>query len=110
MQDVISSSTTAALSTVKNEILNVDDLVKKAEYDAKISDIESKFFTTSDYNKFTSDILNAKIKEKDLVNEFDISGFINNPDLDKKIETFEKLKTYDSSLFIGQNHFGSDGS
>ena len=59
MQDVISSSTTAALSTVKNEILNVDDLVKKAEYDAKISDIESKFFTISDYNKFTSDILNA---------------------------------------------------
>ena len=34
------------------------------------------YFVTSDYNKLTSEILNAKIKEKDLVNKFDISGFI----------------------------------
>ena len=34
------------------------------------------YFVTSDYNKLTNEILNAKIKEKDLVNKFDISGFI----------------------------------
>ena len=63
-------------------------------------------------NKFTNDILDAKIKK--LVNKSDISGFINNTDLNKRIETqaieaelkaekdkTEKLKTYDSSIFIG---------
>ena len=39
--------------------------------DAKISDIETKYFTTSDYNKFASEVLNAKIKEKRLVDKPD---------------------------------------
>ena len=47
-----------------------------------------------------------KIKIKGLVNKSDISGFINNSNLDKKI----KLQTYDSSLFIGQSYFINDGS
>ena len=55
---------TTALNDVENKISNVSDLVKKKkkkkkEYNAKISD---KYFTTSGYNKFTSQILNAKIK------------------------------------------------
>ena len=58
--------------------------MKKVYYDAKISDIESKYSTTSDYNKFTNKILNAKINEKILVNKLDISGFTDNSDLDKK--------------------------
>ena len=41
-------ATTAALNAVKNKIPNVSDLVKKTGYDAKISDIESKYFITSD--------------------------------------------------------------
>ena len=58
--------------------------MKKVYYDAKISDIESKYSTTSDYNKFMNKILNAKINEKILVNKLDISGFTDNSDLDKK--------------------------
>ena len=54
-------ATTAALTAVKNKILNVSNLVKKAGYVAKISDIENKYFTTSDYNKFTNNILDARI-------------------------------------------------
>ena len=38
--------------------------LKKADYDAKISDIEKKDFTTSDYNKFTSKLIDIKIKGK----------------------------------------------
>ena len=34
-----------------------------------------KYFTNSDYNKFTSEILVAKIKQKELLNK---SKFINN--------------------------------
>ena len=34
---------------------NVNDLVKKADYDALMKDIiKRKYFTTSDYNKFTN--------------------------------------------------------
>ena len=76
--------TTTVLSAVENKISNVGNLVKKTDYDVKISDIEAKYFTTSDYNKFTGEMLDKKIKEKELVNKSDISGFIDNPDLDKR--------------------------
>ena len=52
----------------------------------KKSNIESKYFTTSDYKKHTDELLNAKIKEKDIVNRSDISGFKDNFDLDKKLQ------------------------
>ena len=45
------------IGEVENEISNASGLVKKTDYDAKISEIKGKYFTTSDYNKFTSDIL-----------------------------------------------------
>ena len=64
MSNITNLGTTAALTTVENKIPNFSDLVKKADYDAKISDIEDKYFTTSDYNKFTSNTLDAKITQK----------------------------------------------
>ena len=54
----------AAITTTENEIPNVNDLVKKADYGAKTSEIEKKNFTTSDYNKFTSNTLDVKITQK----------------------------------------------
>ena len=53
---------------------DVSGLVKKTDY--KKSDTEIKYFNTADYNKFTSDILDAKIKQKELVNKSDISNLI----------------------------------
>ena len=46
---------------------NVSDLVKKGNYDAEIKDFKNKYFNTSDYNKFTNNILDAKIIRKKLV-------------------------------------------
>ena len=60
------------ISEVENNIISVSGLVKKTDYDAKIKDIERKYFSTTDYNKFTSDILDVKIKQKELVNKSDI--------------------------------------
>ena len=37
-----------------------------------------------DYNKFSNKKVDLKIKQKGLVNKSDITGFINNADLDKK--------------------------
>ena len=72
------ATATTALTTVENKIPNVlvkkaDGLVKKADYDAKISEMENKYFTTPDYNKFTSNTLDAKITQKKLVNEYDLN-------------------------------------
>ena len=34
--------------------------LRKTDYDTKVSDIESEYSTTADYNKFTRDILLIK--------------------------------------------------
>ena len=77
-------ATTAALTAVENKIPDIINLVKKktTNYDAKI---ESKYFTSTDYNKFTSQTLYAKIKQKELVDKSAIARFTNNDD--KKVAT-----------------------
>ena len=53
----------AKIGEIENKMPNVS-LVKKTAYITKISDIEKKYCITSDYNKFTKDIFDAKVKEK----------------------------------------------
>ena len=117
-------ATTAVHNAVENKIPDVSNLVKITDYDdAKIPDIESKYFTTSKYNKFMNEIIGNKMKEKELVKKSDISGFINNSDLDNKIATLAtkaelkseqdkivKVRVFDSSYFCGKSHFELDGS
>ena len=76
--------TTASLTAVENKIPDVSNLVKKTYCDAEILDIEFKYFTTAGYQKFTSQTLDAKIKQKELVDKSVIARFINNADLEKK--------------------------
>ena len=52
------------IGEAENKIPDVTGLVKKTDYDAKISGIEGKHFSTVYYIKFTSDILDAKIKQQ----------------------------------------------
>ena len=59
----------------------------KTDYDVKISDIKKKHFTSCDYNQFTSNILNAKVKEKELIDKSDISNFVKSLDLNTKLAT-----------------------
>ena len=49
---------------VENKFSKVVVLFKKTYYDAQISDIQKKQFTTFEYNKFKSDILDSKIRQK----------------------------------------------
>ena len=48
--------TTSVLNTknsgVQIKISDIIELLKKADYHAKIKDIELKYFATADYNKF----------------------------------------------------------
>ena len=62
------------IGEVRNKIPDVSGLVMKTVYDAKILDIKKKYFIIADYNKFTSNILNAKIKQKTLFYKYNISN------------------------------------
>ena len=83
--------TTTVLSTkigeVENKIPEVSCLVKKANYDNEISDIEAKYFTTSHDRKFRSEILETKIKETRLVDKPSISNLLKKLYLNKKFTT-----------------------
>ena len=91
-------------------------MVKKKVYDTKILHIEGKYFTTSDYNKFMSDILDAKVKEKELLDKSNISNLVKNSDLNLKLKTsatkaelkaeqdqMVKLQSHLLSYFLGKN-------
>ena len=80
-------------------------------------------FLAFKYNKFTSEVLDTKMKEKGLVDKSDISGFIDSSGLDKKLATLAtkadlkaeqdkivKLQVFDSSYFCGKIHFEDDGT
>ena len=54
----------AKISKVKNKIPEYSGLVKKREYEAKILEIELRHFTSSENNKFRSDIIETKINKK----------------------------------------------
>ena len=51
------------ISEVENKMSSVIGLVKKTDNDVKIKEIVEKYFTTADFNKFTSDILGVRIKQ-----------------------------------------------
>ena len=61
---------------------------KETNYDAKILEIEGTQITTADYNDFMSEILDPKIKQKKLVNKYDISNLLKTSDLNTKQATF----------------------
>ena len=130
MELLNSLATTAALTAVENKIPDVNNLVKKTkkkekktDYDAEILDIKSKYFSTANYNKFTSEKPDLKIKQKKVVSRFDIAGLINNTDLDKEVATLatkaklkakqdkiKKLQAFNSNYFRGKSHFEDDGT
>ena len=65
---------------VENKIPDASKLVKKRDYDTKITDIDGKYFTTIDYNKYINDILESKRKLKNLIDQTDISDIVKGPE------------------------------
>ena len=108
------------IGEIKNKMLDVSNVVKKTNYNAKISGIEAKYFTTSGYNKFTKETLNAKIKEKGIVHKSNISNLVENSDSNTKLATstktvlnaeqdkIVKLQEFDSSHLRGKNQLEDD--
>ena len=124
--DISNLATKTALTTVENKIPDVSSLVKKTDYNTKITEIENKlnnhnhdkYITTPEFNTLAA-VFNARLKRANLVTKTDfdnsVSSINNKIAVNKtKNESIDnelmKLKTFDSSDFIGKSHFEEDGT
>ena len=71
-------------------LLKIKNLVRQVHYDAKISEMKNKYFTTSYHNKFSSDDKVAEITHKKLVNESNLNKKLKN---NKKKATKAELES-----------------
>ena len=99
-------------------------MVKKTDYDTKVTKIENKhnhdkYIDTPEFNKLAADVFNARLAQANLVTKTDFDDKLSN--LNRKItknkadhllvqNKLNKLKTFDLSYFIGKSHFDEDGT
>ena len=116
-----------ALTTVENKIPAVSSLVKKADYDTNVTEIENKlidhnhdkYIDTSNFNTLATNFFNARLAQANLITNTDFDAKLSN--LNRKItenkskrllikDELNKRKTFDSSYFIGKGHFEENGT
>ena len=119
--------TKSALTAVENIIPDASSLVKKTNYNTKINELEKKvtdhshdkYITTPEFNTLAASIFNARLAQANLITKTDFDVKLSN--LNRKITSnktknlfveneLKKLKTFDSSYFIGKSHFEEDGT
>ena len=74
--------TNALLTAVENKILNINSLVKKRDYDVKITEIEKaltdhnhdKFIATSEFNILAADIFHSRLAQANLITKADFDA------------------------------------
>ena len=94
-------ATTSALTAVENKIPDTSNLVKKTDYNTKITETEKKltdhnhdkYITTTEFNKLATDAFNARIAQANLVKKTDFDNQLS--DLNRKIVS---NKTKDVSI------------
>ena len=125
--DVINLATKTVLPAAENKKPSVSNLVNKTNYNTKITEVESKlnnhnhekYIDTQGFNQLTADVFNARTAQANLITKTDFDAKLSN--LNRKITTnktkhllveneLNKLKTFDSSYFIGESHFDEDGT
>ena len=104
------------MTAVENKIPSVSNLVKKTDYNTKITEIEKKltdhnhdkYITTPEFNKLNAENFSARLKQADLVTKTDFNAKLSS--LNRKITSnktrrllieneLKKLKTFDLGLF-----------
>ena len=120
-------ATKTALTAVENKIPNVSNLIKKTDYNTKITEIENKvnnhnydkYIDTQEFNKLAADTFNARLAQANLITKTDFDPKLSN--LNKEITSnktkhllleneLNQLKTFDSSYFFGKSLFEEDGT
>ena len=107
------------MTTVANKIPDTSNLVKKTEYNTKVTEIKkkltdhshNKYITTTEFNKLATDAINARLVQADLVKYTDFDNKLS--DLNSKIVS-NKMKDIsiakELSYFHGKNYFDEDGN
>ena len=125
--DISTLATKTALTVAENKIPRVSNLVNKTVDNTKVTETGKKLnshnhgkcITTQEFNKLAADVFDARIAQAKLVvkTNFDItvssleSKIAENKTKNKSIENeLKKLKTFDSSYFIGKSHFEENGT
>ena len=115
----------ASLTAVENKVPNISSLVKKTDYNTKVTEIENrlidhnrgKYITTPEFNRLTAENFAARLKQANLVTKTDFDDKLkslnqkSNPDKTEHLlveNELRKLKTLDSSYFRGRNGFEDD--
>ena len=86
--------TTSALTAVDNKIPSVSNLVKETDYNRKSNEIEKKitnpnhdkYITTPEFNKFTAEIFDLRLKPANLASKSDIANFVKKRYFDNKLK------------------------
>ena len=116
-----------ATTAVENKIPSIISLVKKIDYNTKTTEIEKKlidhnhdkYITTPKFNTLAADVFSARLSQANLITKTDFDAKLSS--LNRKITSnkskhllveneLKKLKTFDSSYFIGKSHFEEDGA
>ena len=119
-------ATKTALTTVESKIPDISNLVQKTDYNTKITNIKNKlnnhnydkYINTSKFNTLATNVFNARLAQGNLITKTDFNTKLSS--LNRKItqnkskhllveNESNKLKTFDSSYFIGKSHFEEDG-
>ena len=99
--------------------------LKNTDYNTKITEVENKltdhyhdkYIDTPEFNKLAADVFNARLAQVNLITKTDFDAKLSS--LNKKItkikskylvveNELKRLKTFDSSYFIGKSHFEKD--
>ena len=70
------------MTAVENKIPNVSNLVKKTDYNTKISEIEGKinnhnhdeYLTTPEFNRLTTENFQARLKQANIISRSDLDA------------------------------------
>ena len=125
--NVTNLATKTAVTNVENKNLMLVSWLKKTDYGTEVTEIENKlnnhnhdkYIDTPELNKLAADVFNARLPLANLVTKRDFDDKLSN--LNRKItknktdhllvqNELKKLKTFDSSYFIGKNYFEEDGT
>ena len=112
--DISGLATKTVLTTVQNEIPSNTGLVKKTDYNTKITDIENKlnnhnhdkYVATSEFNTLAANVFNASLAQANLITKTDFDAKLSS--LKRKI-TANKTKRFlnenDFSYYRGEQYF-----
>ena len=88
-------ATTIAVTVAENKIPNVSNLVKKPDYDTKISKIENKItidrnhdkvITTQKFSLLAAQHFASRLAQANLANKSDIANFVKMADFENKLQ------------------------